>query len=401
MDSKYKILITDYSTYATAEDYRNGITVMNNEIAAGKVPDIIYNTGNFDFRIYAGKGMLSDFYELIKADGTIRMEDYCTNVFKAFETDGRMYELVHDFCVETMVGKKSIFGEDTSLTWEEMNRILAQYPDAGAFRNTTERDEVINWALRYSMDEFIDWTKSTCSFDSEGFRALLAFASQFPENVDYEKLFEDDNAWALQEQQFISNASLLDSFTISSANDIRYLTYGTFLEEVTPVGFPNNSGMGSSIHAVGSFGISGKSVHKQAAWEFVRQFILPEQQIPKENENYYRYGLPVYKPALLDMVSRMTERPFYIASENGKKVYYDNIITINGEDIIVEPATQQEAERWRDFILSVDKRVSGAADNLVAIVNEEAAAYFKGQKSVEDVTKIIQSRMSIYISENN
>ncbi len=34
------------------------------------------------------------------------------------------------------------------------------------------------------------------------------------------------------------------------------------------------------------------------------------------------------------------------------------------------------------------------------IVNEEAAAYFNGQKSVEDVTKIIQSRMSIYVSEN-
>ena len=81
-------------------------------------------------------------------------------------------------------------------------------------------------------------------------------------------------------------------------------------------------------------------------------------------------------------------------------MHYDNTVTINGQDIVVEPATQKEAKKWLDFILSVDKRVNGTADVLLKIVNEEAAAYFNGQKSVEDVTKIIQSRMSIYVSEN-
>ncbi|MDE6015803.1 MAG: extracellular solute-binding protein [Acetatifactor sp.] len=396
---KYKILVTDYSTYATTEDYNAGITVLNNEMAAGRVPDIIYNTGNFDFRNYANKGMLTDFYELINADEEMKLEDYCTNVFKAYETDGRLYELAHDFYVETMVGKKSIFGDDTCLTWEKMNQILAQYPDANPFYNTATRDLVLSWAMRYSMDEFVDWQKSTCNFDSEGFRSLLTFVSKFPETIDYEKLYEDADAWSLQEQQFISNASLLNQFSIFNMNDIRNFTYSSFLEEVTPVGFPNNRGMGSSICAIGTFGIAEKSVHKQAAWEFVRQFILADQQMPKDNG--YRWGLPVYKPALLELASRMTEKPFYIDSETGEKVYYDNTISVNGEEIVLEPATQEEAKRWVDFILSVDKRVSGAADSLQNIVNEEAAAYFNGQKSVEEVTKIIQSRMSIYISEND
>ena len=397
---KYKILVTDYSTYAATEDYNAGITVLNNEIAAGNVPDIIYNTGSFDFRNYAGKGMLADFYELIKTDGKIKLEDYCGNVFKAFETNGKLYELPHDFYVETMVGKKSIFGEDTSLTWEKMNQILAQYPDANAFQNTTTIDLVLNWALRHGMDEFVDWQKSTCNFDSEGFRSLLAFVAKFPESIDYDKLYEDDDAWAMQEQQFISNKALLNPLTISNMSEIKNFTYGSFLEEVTPVGFPNNRGMGSSICAVGAFGISEKSVHKQPAWEFVRQFILPEQQMPKENDRNFRYGLPVYKPALLEMASHMTEKPFYVDSDSGEKVYYDNTVIINGQDIVVEPATQQEMKKWLDFILSVDKRANSEAESLLKIVNEEAAAYFDGQKSVEDVTKIIQSRMSIYISEN-
>lgn len=395
---KYKILVTDYSTYATTEDYNAGITVFNNEIAAGRVPDIIYNTGSFDFRNYVNKGMLTDFYELINADGEMKLEDYCTNVFKAYETDGKLYELAHDFYVETMVGKKSIFGDDTSLTWEKMNQILAMYPGANAFQNTVTRDLVLNWALRYSMDEFVDWQKSTCDFDSAGFRSLLAFASKFPETIDYDKLYADNDAWALQEQQFISNSSLLSQLSISNMSDIRNFTYGSFLEEVTPVGFPNNRGMGSSICAIGTFGIAEKSAHKQAAWEFVRQFILPDRQMPKDGE--YRYGLPVYKPALIEMASRMTEKPYYIDSETGEKVSYDNTILVNGEEVVIEPATQEEAKKWLDFILSVDRRVSSATDKLQNIVNEEAAAYFNNQKSVEEVTKIIQSRMSIYISEN-
>ena len=44
--------------------------------------------------------------------------------------------------------------------------------------------------------------------------------------------------------------------------------------------------------------------------------------------------------------------------------------------------------------------VSGAvSDDITNIINEEAAAYFSGQKSAEDVAKIIQSRMQVYLSE--
>ena len=34
------------------------------------------------------------------------------------------------------------------------------------------------------------------------------------------------------------------------------------------------------------------------------------------------------------------------------------------------------------------------------IITEEAAAFFNGQKSAEDVSKIIQSRVTIYVKEN-
>lgn len=397
--SEYKILITDYSSYATDSDYSAGITVLNNEIASGKIPDMIYNTGDFNLGNYARKGMLADFYELMKTDSDINLDDYSSNVFQAYETDGKLYELVYKYYVSTVVGKQSIFGDDTSLTWEKLNEILQQYPDASAFRNTYERSEILNMALQYNYAEFIDDAKATCNFDSDEFKKVLEFAAQFPETVDYDKLYEDDEATAAQEQQFITNASLLDTVGITDFTNLRANTYGEFLEEVTPVGFPNNEGQGSCLNSVGSFAISEKSAYKQQAWEFVKQFILPENQMPGDDSDYY-YGLPVYRPALEKLAEGLSERPYYINSETGEKVYYDNTVYINNEEVVIEPMTREEADRWLNFIESVDKRANRTSDEVFNIVNEEAAAYFSGQKTVDEVAGIIQSRMSIYISEN-
>ena len=40
-------------------------------------------------------------------------------------------------------------------------------------------------------------------------------------------------------------------------------------------------------------------------------------------------------------------------------------------------------------------------EEILNIITEEAAAYFGNQKSVDDVAKIIQSRISIYVNENS
>lgn len=399
-ESEYKILVTDYSTYATSEDSAAGITVMNNEISAGKIPDIIYNTGNFNIDLYAKKGMLADFYELIKADPEVFLENYCSNVFRAYENNGKLYELVYNYYIDTVIGKRSIFGDETQLSWNKLKEVMSRYPEAGSFRNTVDRDTILTWALQYNYGEFVDAGNATCNFDSDSFKAVLEFASKFPETIDYDSLYADDQATLLQEQQFINNAALLDTFTISNLSDIKSSTFSQFGEEVTPVGFPNNQGQCSSITAISSFAIAEKSENKQKAWDFVKQFILPEQQMPKEDESY-RYGLPVYKEALVKLADQMTERPFYTDSQTEEKVYYDNTVMINNEEVTIEPATKEEADRWLNFIFKVDKKTSSGTQELIKIVSEEAAAYFSGQKTVDDVAQIIQSRMSIYISENS
>ena len=47
---------------------------------------------------------------------------------------------------------------------------------------------IFYYCIYTNIDEFIDWEKSTCSFDSQDFVRVLEFANKFPEEPDYNSL---------------------------------------------------------------------------------------------------------------------------------------------------------------------------------------------------------------------
>lgn len=54
----YRIVVKDYSEYATDDDYNAGLTKLNTEIISGSVPDLIANNMQMPIRQYAAKGLL-------------------------------------------------------------------------------------------------------------------------------------------------------------------------------------------------------------------------------------------------------------------------------------------------------------------------------------------------------
>ncbi len=395
-NSEYKINVIYYSSYATDEDYLAGVTKFNNEIVAGNIPDMIYDTGYFDMDSYAEMGILVDFYDLIEEDEELNLEDYCENVFRAFEYNGGLYQMVTAFRISTFIGKTSIFGEDESLTWERLYEIMEEYPDASVFEIYYNRETVFSLAMSYCYGEFVDEEAGTCDFTSDEFKSLLQFIAQFPEEIDYSTVYTDDY-WDTYDERYITNANLLYSFSISSLQYLKSNYYSTFLEDVTPVGFPNSSGINGVIYADSSFAICSTSDNIDGAWEFVRSFITEDAQMPAEGD--YVYRIPILKAAVEALVERMTERSYYLDSD-GERVYYDYTTWIDGVEIVIDPATEEEAQKWLDYIYSVDTKSGSATTEITNIIFEEASAYFSGQKTVDEVCEIIQSRMSIYISEN-
>ncbi len=93
------------------------------------------------------------------------------------------------------------------------------------------------------------------------------------------------------------------------------------------------------------------------------------------------------------------EKDFY-TDENGEKVYYDQSTYIGDTEYTLEPLTQEQVD---DFKAMIDgASVAGNYDSdIMDIINEEAEAYFSGDKSAEDVAALIQNRVGIYLGETS
>ena len=64
------------------------------------------------------------------------------------------------------------------------------------------------------------------------------------------------------------------------------------------------------------------------------------------------------------------------------------------------PAPSEEDIAAIVHMIENGKGVSDADRMVLQIVEEEAAAYFAGQRSAEDVSHMIQNRVQLYVGEN-
>ena len=67
-------------------------------------------------------------------------------------------------------------------------------------------------------------------------------------------------------------------------------------------------------------------------------------------------------------------------------------------DYTYRDATQEEIDRIFELIEGM--QLTDMDMDVFFIIKEEIEAYFKDQKSIEEVAQIIQSRVQIYVDEN-
>ena len=116
-----------------------------------------------------------------------------------------------------------------------------------------------------------------------------------------------------------------------------------------------------------------------------------------EYQSEMEWMMPIQKKYFLEAAQKATEKPYYM-DENGQKVEYDETYYMNGEEIILPPLTQEQVDSAVEYIYSINKCYYGNTD-ISNIIEEEIASYFSGQKSAQEVAKVIQSRAQIYVDE--
>lgn len=382
-NDQYRIQILDYASGTTREE---GLVRFKNEITSGKIPDLInFVDGTEDF--YAAKGLLEDLKPYFDGEQGVNRADYFENILAAMETDGKMYVLSPDFYIDTICGKTKNVGSGYSWTMDDM-KALEESRESGVemFDHETKAG-VLDAYLRYNMSQFFDINEGFCDFDNQEFRDILEFANRFPLENEYQET--DASEWRKANE----GSLLLLRESITMIQDYQ-MVQSIFGEEISFVGYPGKSECGSAAGGgVLTVAISAKSENKEGAWTFIRSLLEEDYQ------NNYVYYLPLLKSAF-DKKAEAASKAYYAEDENGNQVEQATM-SIGTNDFVLEvyAAKEEEIAKIKELIEKIDhmKRVD---DQVFSIVSEEAGAYFGGQKSIDDVVAVIQSRANIYMNEN-
>lgn len=394
-NDKVRIQILDYSEFNDYEngDYDAGRTKLLTEILSGNVPDIIA-LDQLPYKQFAAKGLLEDLYPYIERDPDMSREDFFPNVFQALEVDGKLYEITPSFNVQTLIGAASVVGTKPGWTYQDLKDALATMPEGcDPLDMYTTREDMLRTLLCADMDHYVDWSTGKCSFESDDFIELLEFVGMFPDSIP------DDIEWESSSDRIAQGRQMLTSAYLYSVDSILWSDMQFGDAGCTYIGYPTNEGVGSMMYLDAGYGMSAACRNKDAAWEFLRSFLLKDAQ-----ENVW--GIPVSKAVFQEKLDEVMT-PEYVTDENGKIMLDEN-----GEKMQVSRGsywdddgehpiyamTREQADKLLEAITTCTK-VYNNDDSIYKIVFEQAQAYFSGQKSARDVAKLIQSKVTIYVNE--
>ena len=137
--------------------------------------------------------------------------------------------------------------------------------------------------------------------------------------------------------------------------------------------------------------ITSSCADQNLAWQFIRSFLNEDTQYELSfNSDTLPLNRNTFKKNCQEEMEVSKE---YIEDlkKNASKMSADEL------DNVLE-LTQEHADKLEALISSVDSSISWDND-VMNIILEEAAGFFAGQRSVEDVCKNIQNRATLVVQE--
>ena len=383
-----KIVVKDYSAEASGDDYDSIIKVVNDDVIAGALPDIMMLNNSMDISNFFAKGVFEPLNDYFDSDPSLDRSQFMENVLNAFTYDGKLYCVAPSFSVSTLVGKKSVVG-DKNMSLEQLQDLAKSIgPETTVFQDMT-REQFLRTYMYYNQSEFVDLSTGEAKFDSPEFIKLLEYAKTLPEEINY----EDDQDWEYSSAAFRENRALVSQLNLGDFRDsIGYYKYVMFADDLGFIGFPTSKGSGHAIGFDAAYAISANSENKDEAWKFISAYLSEDFQ------NSIDWGFPINKNAL-KAKGEKAKKPQTYKNEKGEDEEIDETYWIGDKEIKALPPTQAEIDSYIKVLESADRLVN-YSESILNIMLEETGGYFNGQKDAESVAKVIQSRVQIYVNEN-
>lgn len=364
--------------YAENYDFDRGIEQLKLDIIQDRAPDVFFVDG-MEYEMLAMKGAFENLNDYIKSDKELSSNEIVRSVFEAYESDGNLYVAAPTFIIHTMWGGQSTVNDVSCINIDEITDLLdAKGKNINSIYGLATGDEsALRALMAMEMNSFIEWDTGTCNFESEKFYNILKVAKNYDGADIGESLY---NA--------IRSGNVLFTFgTISSVEDycLQCEIYG---ERVRFIGYPTDSGLGSAIGLIGPAAINAKSENKEAAWEFIKYYVM----------NGGTTGFPTYVPRYEKMLSESLNNQYLDNGDESEKIAKVSYCEPEGIRLYIYSAEAEDVEMVRNLVENTSKKYAYEED-IQLIIEEEAAAFFQEQKTEQEIAKIVQSRISLFLAE--
>lgn len=377
----YLAQILDYGTYASEDgDLSTALNLLKTELIAGGGPDLLAfgimgssdQTGISAEKLSA-LGLLEDLYPYLNADPELSADTFYPGLMSLLDYSGSLYQLPSGFYIRTAVGSEAVVGNRNGWHFSDMLDCAAAMPDLQyTFGSTISRSRLTELLLAFNYNQFVDYATGECRFDSQEFVELLNFL-----NTCYTG---DDGQREIPAYAVAAGRQMLGVVTVGTVTEMQ--EYAAIFSDPVYIGMPATQGTGTAFSLTNAVGICTNSPNKAGAWEFLKTLCT---------QSVYD-GFPANQE-LLDA--------YFSAPETRDP--WDMIVGYEDDDkntweLAFTKPTGEDVQRAKALIALAD-RIYQPDDNLSAIVQEEAEAFYSGAKTAEKVSSLIQNRVKIYLAE--
>ncbi len=372
----FLIQMVDYGT----EDESEAAIRLYTELTAGTGPDIFQMDGGYmDDRAMGERGILEDLTPYLENSQVVSPQNLLPSVYQALQTEGKVYMLPTNFRLGGFITKEKWAPAGQTWTADELLRVLEEEPE---LRDTmSSKSHMLEYCLSVMLGA---GGEDGASVLEDGLlEKYIRLAGYMPE----EAVYITDDSLRQNGKLLFEEFALMDPETYM-------LHKAEWGEDVAFVGYPEGAGNGMMLYPDNCYAVSAQSRHKDGAWKFIESFFTQEWQ-EKITPNY---AFSIDKDRFEQQLKN-AERVQWHTDRNGRRreapiLTYD----MNGEAIEVFAPRPEDTDSLRRMVEGARMIKRGDTEAL-RIVQEEAAYYFAGQKSLKEVADIIRSRIGIMAEE--
>lgn len=353
---------------------------------SGQGPDLI-EMDQLPSGDYVKRKMLANLGDIMDHDPDFKKEQYFTNILEGMKVHGGMYGLPIGFFIYGLVGNEDAIQnsgmtfDDSKWNWDQFIKI-AQAITKGADKDhqyalgRSTPEYMITQFVNERFATFVNQEQGSANFVSGDFTDLL----QQVKTLFDEKVVGTD-----------ARLPLFSTVQINSPTDyIRVLRSSEFISGgnaytsklyLSPTADPQHPG--GSFRTYQTIGLNERSTVKAEAWDFMK-FLLSDEMQSKPDGT----GFPLNKVSYAKKAQALVEKGFIESDQP--------IGPMKGQSFKI---TQQDIDDLEKFLNGAAYPLQFKPSKINEIITAEAQAFFTGQKSADEVAKLIQNRVTTYLNE--